>query len=115
MNDHHFPCPCGAELADECPKCARSNPFGSMRLSMSDPSPAQRADWFTTQHEATATSDARYGRGHRPTYAKTGAGWTAACTCGCDRGYDRLLYPTWDTALDAAKTNLAAAEHGEAS
>ena len=32
-SDHHFPCPCGAELADECPKCAQSHPFGSMRLS----------------------------------------------------------------------------------
>jgi hypothetical protein len=31
-NDHHVPCPCGAELADECPSCAKSNPFGSMRL-----------------------------------------------------------------------------------
>ena len=30
---HHFPCPCGAELADECPSCARSNPLGSMHLN----------------------------------------------------------------------------------
>lgn len=29
---HHFPCPCGAELADECPSCARTNPLGSMRI-----------------------------------------------------------------------------------
>ena len=29
----HFPCPCGAELADECPSCARTNPLGSMRLN----------------------------------------------------------------------------------
>lgn len=31
-HDHHQPCPCGDELADECPRCARSNPLGSMRL-----------------------------------------------------------------------------------
>ena len=37
--DHHRPCPCGAELADECPICAATNPFGSMRL---DPIPPTR-------------------------------------------------------------------------
>ena len=29
---HHQPCPCGAELADECPRCASINPLGSMRI-----------------------------------------------------------------------------------
>jgi len=29
-HEHHFPCPCGAELADECPRCAHINPLGSM-------------------------------------------------------------------------------------
>jgi hypothetical protein len=27
-NEHHYPCPCGAQLADECPMnaiCARAN------------------------------------------------------------------------------------------
>ena len=31
-HDHHQPCPCGAELADECPRCNRINPLGSMRI-----------------------------------------------------------------------------------
>ena len=30
--DHHQPCPCGAELADECSKCSQINPLGSMRV-----------------------------------------------------------------------------------
>lgn len=84
---------------------------------MSFPSPAQRADWFTTNDEGAVTRDALYGTGHRPTYAKVGAGWCAACSCGsdCTRVDDRMLYPTWDTALDAARTNLQHAEHGSAS
>ena len=31
-HDHHVPCPCGAELADECPKCARTNPLGAVGI-----------------------------------------------------------------------------------
>jgi len=31
-HDHHRPCPCGAELADECPRCNSINPLGSMRI-----------------------------------------------------------------------------------
>jgi hypothetical protein len=81
---------------------------------MTDPNPAQRLDWWTTQHEAAQTSDERYGKHHRPTYARVGAGFVAACTCdsGCERVTDRLVHPTWDTALDAAKTSLELAEHG---
>ena len=83
---------------------------------MSFTNPAQR-DWHQTNHEATHTLDARYGTGHRPAYAKTGAGWTSACACpnpSCDRAYDDCLYPTWHDALDAAGINLALAEHGPA-
>lgn len=80
---------------------------------MNSPNPAQRAGWFAQQYEATADLDARYGQRHRPAYAKVGAGYVSACTCSCDRADDALLYPTWDVALDAARSNLAAAEHGE--
>jgi len=31
-HDHHQPCPCGAELADECQRCMSANPLGSMRV-----------------------------------------------------------------------------------
>jgi len=31
-SDHHRPCPCGAELSDECPRCNGINPLGSMRI-----------------------------------------------------------------------------------
>lgn len=31
--DHHLPCACGAELADECARCLSTNPLGSMRIS----------------------------------------------------------------------------------
>jgi len=81
---------------------------------MTDPNNAQRADWYRANHEATHTSNQAYGAGHRPTYAKVGAGWLAACSCGsdCPRVEDRMLYATWDDALDAAKTNLRLAEHG---
>ena len=41
-SEHHFPCPCGAELADECPRCARSNPLGSMRVAPGIGSIAER-------------------------------------------------------------------------
>lgn len=51
MRDHHFPCPCGAELADECPKCARANPFGSMRIT-------RPGDWFSQQYECVMPADA---------------------------------------------------------
>ena len=81
---------------------------------MSFTNPAQR-DWHQANHEATHTLDARYGTGHRPAYARTGAGWTSACGCpspSCDRAYDACLYPTWHDALDAARINLTLAEHG---
>ena len=39
MNDHHRPCACGAELEDECPRCARTNPLGSMRITRPEPCP----------------------------------------------------------------------------
>ena len=81
---------------------------------MTDPNPAQRADWYRTNHEATHTLDARYGRSHRPAYTLVGAGYLATCGCGasCTRADDALLYPTWHDALDAARTNLTASEHG---
>lgn len=31
-SDHHQPCPCGAELDDECARCNAANPLGSMRI-----------------------------------------------------------------------------------
>lgn len=82
---------------------------------MSFPNTAQRADWYAANHEAAHDLDARYGTGHRPTYAHVGAGFVAACGCPdthCTRADDPMLHPTWDAALDAARTNLAAAEHG---
>lgn len=74
---------------------------------MTFPTPAQRADWFRSNHETS-----RYGHGHRPSPTLVGAAWRAGCACGCDRGEDGWDYPTFEDALDAAKTNLAAAEHG---
>jgi hypothetical protein len=39
VSGNHYPCPCGAELADECPRCAQHNPFGSMRLTYTTQEP----------------------------------------------------------------------------
>ena len=53
--DHHRPCACGAELADECATCASSNPFGSMRLD-TYPNPAERG-WFFSNYERPETQE----------------------------------------------------------
>jgi hypothetical protein len=48
-HDHHIPCPCGAELSDECPRCNSINPLGSMSIepaigSTAQPAPASGPD-----------------------------------------------------------------------
>ena len=53
-HDHHRPCPCGAALADECPRCAATNPLGSMRI---DP----RDDYWWNQR----VNDARFAEAQR--------------------------------------------------
>ena len=82
-----------------------------------DPNPAQR-DWFFQQHEATATADTRYGKGHRPGVEPVGAGWAPVCGCPdprCTRAEDdsRRIHPTYDGAWHAADINLRHNEHGE--
>ena len=78
---------------------------------MTDPSPAQRADWFRSNNEAAQTSDERYGKHHRPTYARVGAGFVSACSCGCERGYQPIVHNNWHDALDAARDALTIAEN----
>lgn len=77
---------------------------------MTDPTNAQRADWFSSNLEA------RYGQ-HRPSPRLIGASWRAGCGCAdtsCTRGEDGWDHPTFETALDASRINIAASEHGPA-
>lgn len=62
--DHHRPCACGAELADECPSCARTNPFGSMQITSERrrdrPGPpvyVVTREWWSNNHEAWLPAD----------------------------------------------------------
>ena len=79
---------------------------------MTDPSPAQRRDWMRTNDESAATRDRLYGALHRPTYARVGAGYVSACSCGCERGYQPIVHNNWHDALDAARDALTIAENG---
>jgi len=79
---------------------------------MTDPNPAQRADWMRTNDEAAVIRDQLYGKDHRPTYLRVGARYAAACACGCDRAYQPYTHDNWHDALEAARTNLRLAEHG---
>lgn len=86
---------------------------------MTFPNPAERADWYAGNHEATHVADVLYGTGHRPGVTIVGAGWAPVCGCPdpkCVRAEDdsRRIHATWDGAWHAAVQNLTDNEHGDA-